>query len=127
MKETNDYGMYSGAFIFDAMDRAALDYVRKESGLPADAVIVTQYVNNLEFKRQLCEPIFRVECYGFEDIFKNGHSIWCHTRMRDKTGEPIATATFQFTTATNHCELERKERKNENTIHNDKWGVSSSN
>lgn len=41
--------------------------------------------------------------------------LWGSECLRDKTGEPIATATFQFTTATNHCELERKEKGNAQT------------
>lgn len=28
MKEKNDYGMYSGGYLFDMMDRAALFYIR---------------------------------------------------------------------------------------------------
>lgn len=107
MKETNDYGMYSGAYIFDAMDRAALEYARIEAELPADAVLVTQYVNNLEFKRQLCEPKYTVECERFENW---GRSLWCQTRMRDASGQTIATATFQFTTATNHCKTNTNQR-----------------
>ena len=100
MKEKNMYNMYSGAFIFDALDRAALDYVRKEQGL--DAVIVTQYAN-VEFQRQLCDATFRVECSNFQQVFKSFH---CQATMRDKDGWPIATACFQFTTATNHCIIE---------------------
>ena len=38
MKEKNDYGMMSGAFIFDRMDRAALLYIRKKAHLPKNTV-----------------------------------------------------------------------------------------
>lgn len=120
MKETNDYGMYSGGYIFDQMDRAALDYVRKESGL--NTTIVTKHAQ-IDFLRQLCDDNYRVECLEYQQVFK---SFYCQAWVRDKDGFPVAHALFQFVEATNHCELERKERKNENTIHNNKWSVSSS-
>ena len=68
MKDTNDYNMMSGAFIFDALDRAALDYVRKESGL--NTTIVTKHAQ-IDFLRQLCDDNYRVECSEYQQVFKS--------------------------------------------------------
>jgi acyl-coenzyme A thioesterase PaaI-like protein len=117
MKETNDYGMYSGAFIFDALDRAALDYVRKESGL--NTTIVTKHAQ-IDFLRQLCDDNYRVECSEYQQVFK---SFYCQAWVRDKDGFPVAHGLFQFVEATNHCEPERKEKGNA-TGNNDNPGFA---
>ena len=68
MKETNDYGMYSGGYIFDQMDRAALAYVGVEGGV-FGKTIVTQAVDGLRFRRQLCDKYnVTVRCYDFHKI-----------------------------------------------------------
>lgn len=99
MKDTNDYNMMSGAFIFDALDRTALDYVRKESGL--NTTIVTKHAQ-IDFLRQLCDDNYRVECSEYQQVFK---SFYCQAWVRDKDGFPVAHALFQFVEATNHCEI----------------------
>lgn len=101
MKETNDYAMYSGGFIFDALDRAALDYVRKESGLK-NKVIVTQSAE-IDFKRQLCCNEFTIKCSNYEEMALYSTVYFCTATMYDASGILTAIANFQFTQATNHC------------------------
>lgn len=104
MQETNDYGMYSGGYIFDQMDRRALDYVRYEAGLPDDAVIVTAAVDNLRFKRQLCDKYaITVRCFNFHRIELFSVLYTCSAEIIANNGKIVASADFTFTQATNHC------------------------
>lgn len=106
MKELNDYGMYSGAYIFDQMDRAALDYVKYEGGLPDGAVIVTQAVDGLRFRRQLCDKYnVNVHCFDFHKIELFSILYTCKAEVLNNKGEIVAEADFTFTEATNHCEI----------------------
>ena len=106
MKELNDYGMYSGGYIFDQMDRAALDYVKYEGGLPDEAVIVTQAVDGLRFRRQLCDKYnVNVHCYDFHKIELFSILYTCKAEVLNNKGEIVAEAEFTFTEATNHCEI----------------------
>ena len=106
MKELNDYGMYSGGYIFDQMDRAALDYVKYEGGLPDEAVIVTQAVDGLRFRRQLCDKYnVNVHCFDFHKIELFSILYTCKAEVLNNKGEIVAEADFTFTEATNHCEI----------------------
>ena len=106
MKELNDYGMYSGGYIFDQMDRAALDYIRYEGGLPDEAVIVTQAVDGLRFRRQLCDKYnVNVHCYDFHKIELFSILYTCKAEVLNNKGEIVAEADFTFVEATNHCEI----------------------
>lgn len=125
MKETNDYGMYSGAFIFDVLDRKALKYVKEQAQLSKKTVLVTQGAS-VSFKRQLCQKEYKVLCHSYNKIGIGRMYYFCTVDMYDPDNNLVAGANFLFTSATNHCKPERKERKNENTIHNDKRGVLSS-
>lgn len=114
MKETNDYGMYSGGYIFDQMDRAALEYIRTNAGLPDTAVLVTMTANNVRFKRQLCDKYnVVVHCVKFGEIKLFSTLYTCFTEVINNKGEVVAEAEFTFTLATNHCEI--KERKDDTT------------
>lgn len=107
MKETNDYGMYSGGYIFDQMDRAALMYIKHEAALSEDTVIVTQAVDNVRFKRQLCDKYnVTVHCFDFHIIELFSKLYTCKAEVIDNTGSVVAEASFIFTEATNHCVLD---------------------
>ena len=106
MKETNDYGMYSGGYIFDQMDRAALEYVKMEAKLPDRAVIVTMAVDGLRYKKQLCDKYaITVHCYDFHKVELFSVLYCCSADIIDNKGDIVAEAHFTFTEATNHCEL----------------------
>jgi len=99
MKEKNDYGMYSGAFIFDAMDRAALKYVREKANLPKKTVLVTKWAHNVEFRRQVCNKDFEVHC-GNLAVTRAG--FWCTAEL-GQNGVLCASADFMFCIANNYC------------------------
>lgn len=107
MQETNDYGMYSGGYIFDQMDRAALFYVKQEGKLPDNAVIVTQAVDGVRFKRQLCDKYnVTVHCFDFHVIELFSKLYTCKAEVIDNKGHVVAEASFVFTETTNHCALD---------------------
>lgn len=106
MQETNDYGMYSGGYIFDQMDRAALFYVKQEGGLSDNAVIVTQAVDGLRYRRQLCDKYnVTVRCFDFHVIELFSKLYTCKAEVIDNKGFIVAEADFTFVEATNHCEI----------------------
>ena len=106
VKETNDYGMYSGGYIFDQMDRSALSYVKMKAELPDNAVIVTQAVDGLRYKRQLCDKYnVTVRCFDFHKIELFSILYCCKAEVINNKGEIVAEAQFTFTEATNHCEI----------------------
>lgn len=105
MQETNDYGMYSGGYIFDQMDRAALQYIRANAGLPDTAVLVTMSADNVRFRRQLCDKYnVTVHCVKFGEIKLFSTLYTCFAEVINNKGEVVAEADFTFTLATNHCE-----------------------
>ena len=109
MQETNDYGMYSGGYIFDQMDRAALAYVGVE-GEVFGKTIVTQAVDGLRFRRQLCDKYnVTVRCYDFHKIELFSTLYTCKAEVINNKGEIVAEAQFTFTEATNHCEIVGKQ------------------
>ena len=104
MQETNDYGMYSGGYIFDQMDRAALEYIRINAKLSDNTVVVTQAVDGLRFKRQLCDKYnVTVRCFDFHKIELFSILYTCKAEVINNKGEIVAEASFTFTEATNHC------------------------
>ena len=118
MVETNDYGMYSGGYIFDQMDRAALMYIRHMSGLPDNAVLVTKRANNVEFKRQLCDKYnISVRCDHYHELRLYSVLYSCYAEVINNKGEIVACANFTFTEATNHCKIEEKGEEDADSIH----------
>lgn len=106
MKETNDYGMYSGGYIFDQMDRAALSYIKRIAGLDDDAVLVTSAADMVRFKRQLCDKYnITVRCHNFHKIELFSILYTCDAMVLDNKGQVIAEANFTFTEATNYCKI----------------------
>lgn len=106
MKEKNDYGMYSGGYLFDMMDRGALFFVRRLANLSDKAVLVTKRVDNVEFKRQVCDKYnITVRCDHFHEIRLFSSLYTCYTEVLDHKGNVCASANFTFTLATNHCEV----------------------
>lgn len=105
MEEKNMYNMYSGGYIFDQMDRAALEYIRINAKLSDNAVVVTQAVDGLRFKRQLCDKYnVTVRCFDFHKIELFSILYTCKAEVINNKGEIVAEADFAFTEATNHCE-----------------------
>lgn len=104
MKEKNDYGMYSGAFIFDVLDRHALKYIKDQAGLAKKAVLVTKS-SSISFQRQLCQKKYVVLCRGYSQIHLYDTLYFCTVDMYDTDHNFIAGANFTFTLATNHCEV----------------------
>lgn len=104
MKEKNDYGMYSGAFIFDVLDRHALKYIKAQAGLSKKAVLVTKS-SAISFRRQLCKKKYIVLCRGYSDVQLDPILYFCTVDMYDTDHNFIAGANFTFTLATNHCEV----------------------
>lgn len=106
MKEKNDYGMYSGGYLFDMMDRGALFFVRRLANLSDKAVLVTKRVDNVEFKRQVCDKYnITVRCDHFHEIRLFSSLYTCYAEVLDHKGNVCASANFTFTLATNHCEV----------------------
>ena len=104
MQEKNDYGMYSGGYIFDQMDRCALSYIRDKSGLSEETVLVTAAVDNLRFKRQLCDKYnITIHCDKYEKTELGNTFYYCYVEVLGNKGEIVAYAYFTFTEATNHC------------------------
>ena len=104
MKEKNDYGMYSGAFIFDVLDRHALKYIKAQAGLSKKAVLVTKS-SAISFRRQLCQKKYVVLCRGYSETKLYSTLYFCTVDMYDTDHNFIAGANFTFTLATNHCEV----------------------
>lgn len=104
MKEKNDYGMYSGAFIFDVLDRHALKFIKDQAGLTRNAVLVTQQAS-VSFKRQLCQKKYSILCHSYNEVQLYTTLYFCTVDMYDIDHNLIAGANFTFTLATNHCEV----------------------
>ena len=100
IKKRNDYGMLSGGFLFDKMDRSALDKVKMTFGIPKKTVLVTKDAR-VWFKRQVCRADFYIATVAWgtgRDCF------YCSaTLFQDK--KECACAEFTFTFATNHCQI----------------------
>ena len=112
MIETNDYGMYSGGYLFDLMDRAALFYIRQMSGLSEDTVLVTKRAHDVEFKRQVCDKYnVTVRCDHYHELKLYSVLYSCYAEVIDNKGTVCATASFTFTETTNHCAIFSQETK----------------
>lgn len=99
MEETNDYGMYSSGYIFDQMHKAALLYVKHEGGLSDDTMIVTQAVDGLRYKRQLCDKYnVTVRCFDFHMAELFSKLYFCKAEVINNKGEIVAEADFVFIT-----------------------------
>ena len=103
MKDRNDYGMMSGGYIFDRMDRAAVTYVRKKAHLPKNAVLVTKNVNNLAFVRQLCNRRHKVIFSDYAKEYDGTYYVAVY--LVDQDNLLIARGEFLFCEATNYCEV----------------------
>lgn len=102
MKNKNDYGFYSGGYIFDRLDRIALKVARREP-LLKNAQLYTQSAD-IQFKKQLCDlcgthtRLLGVEWVG-NDEYEVQISLWQGTIE-------IAVAYFNFKVAKhNYCEI----------------------
>ena len=88
--EHNNYKWYSGGYIFDQMNKAALNYIKYKEGFPEDTVIVTQAVDELRFERQLCDKyIITVHCFDFAKTKLYTILYNCKAEVLNNKGNPI--------------------------------------
>ena len=104
MKEKNDYGMYSGAFLFDILDRHALKYIKDQAHLQKKAVLVTKQAS-VSFKRQLCQKKYVVLSHSYNEVQLYTTLYFCTVDIYDIDHNFVAGANFTFTLATNHCKI----------------------
>ena len=101
MKEKNDYGMYSGGYICDQLDRHALITIHMQYPETRHMVLVTKTAL-ITYVRQLCTKKgikFTIFC-----VHKEGDSYVVTNRIK-QNDRIIAKGTFEFVPATNHCEV----------------------
>ena len=107
MKNKNDYGFYSGGYIFDRLDRTALRVARRESKLK-HAQLYTE-TSFIRYHKQLCDLNLLhtvinkadwVRAYEYEVQIE----LWQHAIK-------IASACFNFHVAAhNYCETKGKKK-----------------
>ena len=104
MKEKNDYGFYSGGYIFDRLDRTALKAIRKQYGLSPATQLYTANAT-ITFMHQLCD-IKKSRCF-FGDIEVMGDGSYQISVRLHQAQTCIASATFWFKKAKhNYCETQ---------------------
>lgn len=101
MKEKNDYGMYSGGYICDQLDRHALECLHEKFPETRDMVLVTKqalidYVRQLCSKKKVTLTLFHASVEG------SGYAVTNRIKQNDRI---IAKGFFFFVPATNHCEV----------------------
>ena len=105
MKNTNKYGFISGGYIFDLLDRKALEAINEAYPETKDQQIYTK-VGSIVYKKQLCntENIKTNTEYIFK---KNDEYFVCVVLEQNDTR--IADVTFTFARADhNYCEIRKK-------------------
>lgn len=102
MKNKNDYGFYSGGYIFDRLDRAALNYLRKKwEHLQGKQVYTARSL--VWFERQLCS-IDKAKVFLNSWECKDDNTYEIGVTLRNVSVE-IASGTFIFKVAKhNYCE-----------------------
>lgn len=101
MKEKNDYGMYSGGYICDQLDRHALECLHEKFPETRDMVIVTKtamidYVRQMCTKKKITFSVFLTREEG------DGYVVTNRIKQNDRI---VAKGLFVFVPATNHCEV----------------------
>lgn len=104
MKDTNKYGFISGGYIFDLLDRKALEAINKKFPYTKDTQLYTS-TGNIHYEKQLCDTK-NIETkplvYDFNDYYSVIIELWQHNTL-------IASATFLFEFAKhNYCETKGK-------------------
>lgn len=102
MKEKNDYGMYSGGYICDQLDRHALITIHMEFPETRKMTIVTKTAL-IKYVRQMCSKknvTFKI--VSVSRLEDGGYFVFNKIKQNDRI---IAKGTFEFVPATNHCEV----------------------
>lgn len=106
MKEKNDYGFYSGGYIFDRLDRAALRFVRQAYPELKGKQVYTSW-SEIKFHKQLCaldnSKVHLDCCETFEGM--SGDTTYEVAVYLTVPSLRIASAAFWFKVAKhNYCE-----------------------
>lgn len=101
MKEKNDYGMYSGGYICDQLDRHALDAIHYAYPETKDMVLVTRTAL-INYVRQMCDK--KKINFTLFSVSKGEGFYFVANRIK-QNAKIIAKGTFEFVPATNHCEV----------------------
>ena len=107
MKEKNDYGFYSGGYIFDRLDRAALRFALQQWPELKGKQVYTAW-SEIKFHKQLCTlENSKVHWDSYETIDgMNGLTYEVNVYLT-VPGHRIASATFWFKEAKhNYCETQ---------------------
>lgn len=107
MKKTNKYGFISGGYIFDLLDRAALEYINFCYPETEKQQIYTQWCE-INFNKQLCQPngikvkTDKIEQRIIGELWVVDNSLWQGNTV-------IAHAEWWFKkTKHNYCEQKEK-------------------
>ena len=103
MKDKNEYNFYSGGYIFDRLDRAALRFVRQAYPELKGKQVYTSW-SEIQFHKQLCTLTnSKVNL----EIIKTINSTYEVQVYLTVPGHRIASATFWFKEAKhNYCEIQ---------------------
>ena len=101
MKNTNKYGFISGGYIFDLLDRTALQAINEKYPETANQQVYTASADIRYFK-QLCNTD-NIDFFIFDCCYRdNGYGVFLELHQNDTI---IATADFDFAVAKhNYCE-----------------------
>lgn len=110
MKNTNDYGFYSGGYIFDRLDRAALRFAKQKWPELKKTQLYTSW-SEIKFHKQLCAlegSKVHLDCYEtFYGMSGETHEVCVYLTV---PGHRIASATFWFKVAKhNYCATNKGE------------------
>ncbi len=107
MKDKNDYGFYSGGYVFDRLDRHALLVLRKKFPELKNKQLYTAE-SKVFFERQLCD-LDRVRIFTGE-VKQTGDNAYYVENIMRKHSTLIAYGFFTFVVAKhNYCELKKGE------------------
>lgn len=103
MKDRNEYNFYSGGYIFDRLDRAALRFVRQAYPELEGKQVYTSW-SEINFHKQLCTlNNSKVHLESTETI-NSTYEVQVYLTV---PGHRIASATFWFKEAKhNYCETQ---------------------
>lgn len=103
MKNKNKYGFYSGGYIFDLLDRAALDAINKKFNNTNKFIFTRQA--EMDYRKQLCNLIGVKTIVDFVE-FDTEHRMYVVGVKLRQIATDIAYGTFYFKQAyKNFCEI----------------------
>lgn len=110
MQDLNKYGFYSGGYIYDLLDRAALSAINAKYPHTIYKQLYTTYGEIIYYK-QLCDDkitiMLRTVCCSNK---KPARTYYVSLELYDKNRTKIAMAQFNFRIAKhNYCETGEKD------------------